>query len=206
MLKSRSSAPAFDPLAFATAMAEAQARGMAQLAEMVGLRRELQPTAPPDAAEKYMAGFREGMEIGKLTADTEGGGMGEVAKAIASLVATVAGAKGAPAPAVEVAAPAQVVRSAPVDPVLAAIEMLAPMAAGGSERAEAWADVVSEQIPGLEPRLDELIQLAGSVAQMLDYAERMHPAVKAHRNFFARVVEYLAGADEPEAGGDVQAE
>ena len=206
--------PTFDPVAFAQALGSAQSAGMAQLAEIVGLKRDLEPKPAPDITERVLEALRMGMDIGR-----ESGGNGDspwsaIANSLSTLVQLAGKAKeaapapGAPGdmPSLETFQGPQLVPSPdPVSPFAQAIAILLPVAERGTEMVESWADVVAETVPGLDFALDAGLAQAGSVAALLDFAESKEPRMKPHRNFFARVVEYLTRDDGPAdatEGGD----
>ena len=196
--------PTFDPVAFAQALGSAQSAGMAQLAEIVGLKRDLEPKPAPDITERVLEALRMGMDIGR-----ESGGNGDspwsaIANSLTTLVQLASKAKEAvpgDMPSLETfQGPKLVPAPDPVSPFAQAIAVLLPVAERGTEMIESWADVVAETVTGLDDALDTAVAQAGSVAALLDFAESKEPRMKPHRNFFARVIEYLT------RGGDVGAE
>ena len=185
-------------------MGSAQSAGMAQLAEIVGLKRDLEPKPAPDITERVLEALRMGMDIGR-----ESGGNGDspwsaIANSLTTLVQLASKAKEAvpgDMPSLETfQGPKLVPAPDPVSPFAQAIAVLLPVAERGTEMIESWADVVAETVTGLDDALDTAVAQAGSVAALLDFAESKEPRMKPHRNFFARVIEYLTRDSEPEGG------
>lgn len=197
-------APAFDPVAFATALASATAAGMTQASaamksaiELAGIK---ETAAPPDSVERTLELLKFGMDLAERrpSGDGEGGNwMGQVAAAITNLAQLAQKQKdtAAAGTAVQPTGPQLVTETPTVSPLAQAIELLLPVA-GDMDVVESWAEIAASRIPMLDEALITALQQAGSVAALLDFAELRDARIKPHRNFFAHVIEYLTAEDD----------
>lgn len=195
LVRNRPAAP--DP----AAMVKAQAESMRTVVELLGLRKEMEPKGEFD---RFYDAFKMGMSVAQDRSEGDSG-MGAVAAAVGKLADLAARSRSPDVPPVAgelpPVAPPQQVTPGPMHPIQAAVQLLLPIAESGSDRAEAWADIATEQIPGLELALVEAVAQAGSVAALLDATP--DPRINRHRSFFARVIDFICrpepdDVDEPD--------
>lgn len=206
MITAQANSKGPDPTAMATAIAEAQARGMGQLAEIVGMRNEMARNQPDPgaAAERIMDAFMRGMEMGR-EAREDGASTGSVVREMMPILDRLTGGEGGGMQATTENSGAGTAASYPpppkqrapaAHPLQLALEMLMPAAESGSQLADAYAAIVMEQVPGLEGAVREAVAEAGGVDAFMTHIRRLDQRVELHHIFFESAIEYVLMDDE----------